>query len=279
MTISEFKDRFLIYLARNRFDLPLILFDKYRSRKFKIPKMDVLKKNYDIDLGKIVILYRISPFKNGKAPIYAKNKLKLTKICLKSFIKGFQKVPLKIIFILDTCPKQYRELIKRLKIKDCEIIDFKKAGNKGTWFVQLEIVKRLKNNNLVYFAEDDYFYLKNSGERIYQALNKIDFVGPCDHLNYYKKPMVNNKENIEVFSNYHFRSSESTCLTFGTSANLIKNNFGLFHKFGTFDHPLWLALKRKGYKLFTPIPSLATHMVKNALAPGIDWQRQWKKYR
>lgn len=279
MNKNEIKDRLLIFLARKRLNLFLSIFDKYRSRKYQIPDMTKVKINYKIAKSKMVILYRISPFNNGKSPIYPKNKLRLTRICLKSLTKAFEKVKIKIIFILDSCPSTYENLIKQLKIKDFEILKFEKAGNKGTWFIQLEIVKRLINNNQVFLAEDDYLYLPKSGEKIHKALQKFDFIGPCDHLNYYKKPMVNRSQVIEFYAKQHWRNSESSCLTFGTKAKLIQDNISVFKRCGTFDHPIWIEMARRGYKLFTPIPSLSTHMVKNALAPGIDWQKEWKKYR
>jgi hypothetical protein len=65
-------------------------------------------------------------------------------------------------------------------------------------------------------------------------------------------------------------------MTFGIQGDLFSENYDLFMKYGYLDGDIWYDLLARNVPLFTPIPSLATHMVQDYLAPGIDWEAQWK---
>jgi hypothetical protein len=119
------------------------------------------------------------------------------------------------------------------------------------------------------------------------------------------------KSNI-IFSKRHWRTVSSSCLTFLTTkstltkaAKLLK----LYPKLGDFG--MWLTVTRmltinqvnvmqktygrlttirmlfyslrglfstKSFSLWSPIPSIATHMAEFCLAPGINWQEIIKQY-
>jgi len=42
---------------------------------------------------------------------------------------------------------------------------------------------------------------------------------------------------------------------------------------------VWRDLEFAGYRLYVPIPSFATHLVKDYLAPGVDWEEIWQSYQ
>jgi hypothetical protein len=270
-----FKDQMVGLLSFKYFRPSLRLYDWYRSRgKFNVANISI---DTSMIKSKLIVIYRISPYPNGKSPIFSKNKYALVKFCLDSFIKAFSQIKPYVIFVLDSCPLEYQTLINSYSGIKSEIIELDKAGNKGTWYAQIDIAKLLNSESYVYFAEDDYYYLPNAGKRLMKALEKYDFVTLCDHANYYEKPMVNKRKIIELIDDYHWKSCESSCLTFGTKVNLVKKYENLFKKYGTFDHPLWMEIGEKRHLIFGPLPSLCTHLVKGQLAPGIDWKSIWKK--
>lgn len=223
------------------------------------------------------VLYRIAPNLPTKSPIFKDDKFSLMRICLKSFVDGFKDIKPEIVFILDSCPKKYKKCVKKVPFPKT-IIEMESAGNIGTYQKQLELAS--KTNDYVLFQEDDYLYLPCVGRKVLSALEKFDFITPQDeYLYYFDEPRHIGRYEIKVVGNHHWREVNSTTLTFGTHGKLIKENQDLFTKYGTGDYPMWQDLRGRGYKLFSSIPSLATHMVEGILAPTIPWSNIWQKYQ
>ena len=136
-----------------------------------------------------------------------------------------------------------------------------------------------------------------------------DFVTPYDHLDSYLLPIhTRHHYKIIVQEGLHWRTAASTCLTFLTRKKTLKETERMFKSYGSgnWDSSLWFSLTKynifdlrtilsmrdwfllkiilkswgygwqqnffgKQYKLWQPIPSIATHMEKISLAPSIDW--------
>jgi hypothetical protein len=105
-----------------------------------------------------------------------------------------------------------------------------------------------------------------------EAALEFDFISPYDHPDKYKEGMI--PENIEYkqLGSQKWRTTDSTTSTFMARGSKVKEQLDLFRSYGWDDHKRWLDLGTKGYKLWTPLPSLATHMVEDYMAPGIDWK-------
>jgi hypothetical protein len=143
-----------------------------------------------------------------------------------------------------------------------------------------------------------------------RAYDDVDFISPYDHLDCYTREIHNHPKWIRVHSNHHWRTAASTCLTFLTSKPTLRAEAGIFRTYcrRNFDCSLWLSLTKKSLyspvkflqiahreshfakiivkawihgwsrillgkrrRLWVPIPSIATHLDKAALAPSIDW--------
>jgi hypothetical protein len=269
----------------------------------------------------VVIAYRICPkLSRGAFKLSGWDKLKLSEICLKSFLDSLSGIDFKIYSILDGCPPQYDALFRDLIPSDnLEIIHFQGIGNYATFIEQIRILLNQNESEIVYFAEDDYFYDKGFDEMIELIRNRkdVDFVTPYDHPDYYqdkpdpRKPAflvkLHDYKSKIIFEKRHWRTVSSTCCTFLTTKATLKKTakyFRLYPKLGDYD--MWLtltkmslkatlirkplltakvyayALKRmligRPYKLWAPIPSIATHMVELYLAPGVDWASLIKRY-
>jgi hypothetical protein len=61
-------------------------------------------------------------------------------------------------------------------------------------------------------------------------------------------------------------------MTWATSADVIRENYDTLVKYGYLDDEVWRELAYAGHTLWVPIPSFATHMVKDYLAPSINWE-------
>ena len=141
-----------------------------------------------------------------------------------------------------------------------------------------------------------------------------DFVTPYDHADYYQtrpdpnKPaflvnLHNYRSNI-VLKSRHWRTVSSTTMTFLTKKSVLRkavNYLRLYSSIG--DYRMWLVLTKirrtnlnlrqtlhlyalaggrlligKPFKLWSPMPSLATHMVELYTAPCVDWNELIRKY-
>jgi len=220
----------------------------------------------------MIVLYRIAPNYPTKSP-FQSDKFSFFKKTLKSFINGFQDIEPKTIFLLDSCP-EYKKYIKDNYPFDKDFVLMNNAGNFGTYKKQIEIASQI--DDYVYFQEDDYLYLKNVGNYILSALKEFDFVTPQDeYLYYFNEPRHIGKYEIKIVGNHHWREVNSTTLTFATHGKLIKENKDIMLSENIYDYPMWQKI-RENYKIWCPIPTLATHLVDGILAPTIDWKKLWK---
>jgi len=140
----------------------------------------------------------------------------------------------------------------------------------------------------------------------------IHFVSLYDHSQYYTNISQNTPTNLRYNSGMHWRRSGSTCLTFMTAKNILRRTSATLKSFcrGNHDCSMWFnltkqsvlnpfnlvkAVKRKDiesisiflkawrygakpnllgpkYNLWTPVPSLATHLDKPFIAPKVNWE-------
>lgn len=66
-------------------------------------------------------------------------------------------------------------------------------------------------------------------------------------------------------------------MTFGMTREVFEKNFDILKEWGYLDGDVWYEMKDNGQELWVPIPSLATHMVKDFLSPGLSWEKLWKQ--
>jgi hypothetical protein len=138
---------------------------------------------------------------------------------------------------------------------------------------------------------------------------QVDFVSPYDHSDYYVLDFHNQRNFIKFFDGKHWRTAAGTCLTFLTTKTKLGKTQHVFQSYtnGNRDIPLWLSLTKhmlinplvifkyyrnrqffnnmylawqfcwrqilfgKRWNLWVPIPSIATHMESNFLAPTFTW--------
>ena len=137
-----------------------------------------------------------------------------------------------------------------------------------------------------------------------------DFVSPYDHSEYYRMELLHKPSWIRSFQDRHWRSSATTCLTFLTSRATLRKTRWMFHTYvlGNWDWSVWLSLTKmnvfkpvdfwrwlardrfpikiliktwffggaqilfgKRYRLWSPMPAIATHLDVNGLSAGTDW--------
>lgn len=205
-------------------------------------------KKYDL-----VVVYRIYPKVSKTPPIFSDNKFKLSELCLKSFANAISKINAKIYVLLDNCPKEYFELFEKHLIgKDFELRDLPFTGNAGTFKLQAEILMNQNESELVYFAEDDYFYLPDAFIKMVNLFknSKILFASPYDHDDVYNLEIHKYSSNVILSDSHHWRSSGSTTMTFMTRKSTLQNTWKIFKTYvkNNYDASIWLALTGKSIR-------------------------------
>jgi hypothetical protein len=172
----------------------------------------------------------------------------------------FKKVNPYMVFINDHCDGRYNEMIDRIVPFDKKIMNTN-IGINETCLLQYDLFLEQKEHDEVLFQECDYFWI-DKGEHLLEAVKSLPFVSPYDHPDKYD----HEKSIIKYISGRHWKSTSSTTATFATKRHPFELNKDIFYKHGYLDKARWEEI---GDGLYTPIPTLATHMVASQLSPGI----------
>jgi len=262
----------------------------------------------------LAIAYRIYPGVSKTPAVFANDKFRLSTLCLQSFKRALGPLKVKLWAILDGCSSDYDNMFRSQFGEDeLEIICLNGVGNLATFSTQIEILTKQTEADLVYFAEDDYFYLPDALVKMVDFIRTnpdVEFLTPYDHPDQYSL-VGKERHHIRHSVGQHWRTSFSTCLTFLTTKAVLTRHQRHIRTYsrGNTDYSMWLALTQKfsifnprvhslswytvklwlrtwywGYKqllfdrthqLWGPLPSLATHMEGTCLAPLIDWQAEF----
>lgn len=264
-----------------------------------------------MDAYDLTVAYRIYPGVSKVPPVFSQDKYKLSQLCLKSFKDSLGDLKVKMIVLLDNCPEEYNELFKKCFTEEnLELIELKGIGNQATFDLQINLLLEQEYSEKVYFAEDDYFYLPGQFKEMIcfiDDFDDVDFVSAYDHLDYYNHPLHQHEYETRNNDDRKWRTANSTCLTFLTTKKTLKKSQKTLKTYvnGNYDSSMWLALTKyqinpfkmlksaemrkiifrvwsdswkqvilgKRFKLWTPLPSIATHMENNCIAPGINWKK------
>lgn len=217
------------------------------------------------------VIYRITDIPSSNpSPIYQEDKVKLNKLCLLSFINGFKDIKPKVIFLADHMGDvSYLEKYPW----EYEVIRTEDGQNKAM-LNSYEIAAKLED--CVLFNEADHLWLPNSGAIMLQAIKELGLVSGYDHPDFYTRFDIHPRTTeIVVSGNHHFRKSARNVMSWGCHSSLVKENLDILNHHGYLDEGVWSDLRERGHQLYTAIPALSTHMVKDYLAPGINWKELW----
>lgn len=250
------------------------------------------------------VLYRtFSGENNAPRPSWYSKEL-----CLKSMILSYehlqQKVPATFTVLFDGQLNLNDEWTKELK-RSVEprglIIESKHSGNCESTINAIYRASEQLDDNTVIIAEDDYLWLAPALIGIHHSLTQlpIHYSTGYDHPVRYQPdyplgadyPHWHN--TIYITEKSHWRTQESTCMTFAASARTIREDLEYFEKYKDNgkgrpeDRELFREMQGLGnykYKdpdhpriLVNPIPSLSTHVHLPWLAPLVDWESEAKK--
>ena len=204
----------------------------------------------------IAIVYRIYPGVSKVPPVFSKDKYKLSELCLQSFRDALNGVSYKLYVLLDNCPPEYKELfLQYFPDTEMDLIELEPSGNAKTFGKQMDILLEQDYSDVVYFAEDDYFYLPDAFKIMLDFLNSSvapDFVTPFDHLDYYKLKLHQYEYETVEYRGRNWRTAATTCMTFMTTKKKLKETENIFRTYtkNNYDASLWLSLTK--INIFNP---------------------------
>jgi hypothetical protein len=185
----------------------------------------------------VAVAYRVYPkvSKSAQSLPFGDDKGLMAETCLKSFKDSLGSLRVKFWAILDGCPQEYEEFFrKHVDSADLVILKPNGEGNGATFSRQLDILLQQNDSDIVYFAEDDYFYLPNQFHLMIEFLrtqSDADFVSPYDHLDCYTLALHRGPKWLRVYGSHHWRTAASTCLTFLTSKETLRKHEGIFRSY------------------------------------------------
>ena len=273
----------------------------------------------------LAVAYRVYPKVSANPPpVHADNKFKLAELCLKSFKASLGTLRVKVWALLNNCPPEYEALFTQLwPAEDLVLVRYPGVSGGETLHEQQRILSEQTDAEIVYLAEDDYFYLPGQFQLAVNFLQQnpdADFATPYDSPAVHFTDLHQCFDDVRALGGKNWRSSVSTTHSFlarRTTMIECRPLFDrLFHAFPGRPSPdlaMWMALTKKRvfnpvkffvwlaahrywsasmalawvycwrqillgrrFTLWTPTPSIATHMDGKLEAPGIDWRTEYQ---
>lgn len=215
----------------------------------------------------MIVVYRACSKSNPHKKHIISDKGELVQTCFNSFLTAFKNVKHKLFVLLDKPNPALRAIFKGCTTEETYYPTFDE-GNIKSFHRQIDIALQHPYEPFL-FVEDDYLFTKEAGEYIDQALQEFDFITPYDHPDYYTD--IHEYKRETVCLSHHWQTVNATTLTFGGKYKALEEMAPEMKKHGWADYPMWLEVTKK-YKLWSPIPSLATHSESNQLSPVILWE-------
>ena len=144
-----------------------------------------------------------------------------------------------------------------------------KRGNAGSYLSAIgrAVDSAWSDDDVVYFSEDDYLYTESAMSVLREFtlhVPEADFVTLYDHPDQTSRAR-RSRRRVEIVSPRHYwRSSTSTCMSFGARVGALREERRAFEAAGKrgpypLDHPMWLALEAGGVGLLVQplVPRLA----------------------
>src|SRR5271170_4292894 len=144
----------------------------------------------------LAVAYRIySGAQSSPASIFADDKFKLVELCFNSFKNSLEGLRVKLWVFLNDCPPEYEAMIKRVwSSVDLVLVRFPGVSNATTLNEASRILREQTDAEIVYFTDDDYFYLPGQFHLAVDFLKQnadADFVTLYDHPDLYTTDLHN----------------------------------------------------------------------------------------
>jgi len=167
-----------------------------------------------------------------------------------------------VTIICDNCTDVTLEMVRSTGLPHVNTHE----GNAGSLiFAIRHALDKCDDDDIVYFCEDDYLHLGSAPDLLCEGMACSEYVSLYDHpdkyTSYYEGGEVS---KVIKTQSSHWRSTISTCMTFGTRVKTLREDAATWEKFTSSviprDHEIFLELREKGRGLLVPIPGVACHV-------------------
>jgi hypothetical protein len=225
----------------------------------------------------VKIIYRISDTGYNKVkPDYVNNKN-----CLSNFALIFGKHTKDIIVIADNVSENTYDMIKKY-VDETNIIRVSIGHGAGTFNLALTEALKFKEDEVIYFVENDYIHRQKSDEALLEGFSiGSDYVALYDHPDKYidgANPFVEGGgelTRVMLSKSCHWKLTNSTTMTFAAKVKTLREDESILREFTNQSYPrdfeMFLKLRDLGRSLVTPIPGYSTHGETRWLSPLINW--------
>jgi hypothetical protein len=226
------------------------------------------------------IIYRISDTGYNKIkPEYINNEN-----CLKNAVNVFKDTDWSII--ADNISSKTDDMIQKYKSRNH--INYVSIGDgAGTFNLALDKALQYKDDEIIYFIENDYLHKPSSQQIIEEGIELgASFVSLYDHPDKYLPPSQGGNryceggaEDTRVYltESTHWKVTNSTTMTFAAKVSTLKENEEILRLSTSGTHPhefeMFIKLRNNNQLLITPIPGYATHGETAWLTPLTDWSK------
>ena len=256
-----------------RMNTEVEIWDQKKKRLFEQPKIDYSIRSINSLIKAIAICRNKYPVIKIKTIIIDDHSKKdnLDKISKLIQDQNIEIIPLD--------HEKYKSIIKKQEKKET-------FSNLASLLQSFEIGKN-QSDDLIFFIEDDYIHSKTmldemitSYERIASQVKKDIIMCPADYPYLY---MNNEKTNILIGSNRHWRTINKTLCTFMLSKNLLSKYWENFYKTCLNRHDPFEKYINEVYEnevCISPVKSLSLHLTNinssYGLSPFLDYKKLWE---
>jgi len=256
---------------------------------------------------KYTIIFRacdsVNSFNKSPRP-FDLSKVQLIKICFLSLIDTLKGFDYRIIILGDKLSNEMIAFFNSFEVEMC----LGNYGNDASIRESLKIAGKIKDNEWIYFCEDDYLHTPNSFSVIDNFLNERNqlfvqeikpynlssmvnlhakdlFIFPPDYPDRYF-PKYRRHSLIVQSSDCHWRQITNITFTFLAKASTVKKNLTLLEEASQKANDSLLSRKLFGHFgflasaiCFSPMPGLSTHMHVNSMTPLREWEKITAVYK
>jgi len=232
------------------------------------------------------VIYRASPgIGKNRPPGFSKAE------CLSTFLRSFESVEgARVTFLVDG---EIPEDVLRVMTEFGETMLLPGVGNCGSYLQALDTaISTEAGASHIYFCEDDYFHTVDALRSFVDALSEAPlstYLTLYDHPDRYRRAddLGIPGPQVCLLAGRHWRSVESSAMTFGSSRETITRDAPFLRLAARFTHyphdrAMWRTLQGLGVrrpvrwlrgqrKLLSPVPGLATHVEDQMMSEVVPW--------
>lgn len=219
----------------------------------------------------MTIILRATSEGNPNKPRPINDRATMLAVCFDSFKQAFAEVDYTLICLLDKPTPWLRDIYMGETTEETNYNGFDQ-GNTRSFHRQLDLA--LESGDRYLLVEDDYLWLPEAGKILSKC--SLPFFSPYDHPDHYAGE-YNPPNTLTLDAGRHWRKDVSNTLTFGGQPDALKQEFQVLKSYGWVDDKMWKDVTQR-VPLYSPIPTLATHLETYTLSPNIDWELYLKTF-